>query len=805
MAKEKFDSQKSPQYLPEVYNKNVSEANISETCKEYMLLFGGNVNILRHTPFLVDGLKPGARRLLYTMWELYKARHDGKFRKVDMIVSQTMALHPHGTTATYEVLVKLSQPWNNLVCPIEGSGNIGSVTGAVAAAGRYLEARLSYFAYKCFFEDFDKSVCNMQLNYNGEIEEPEFLPAKYPNVIINNSFGIGYGVMTSIPTFNFKEVCDLVIKLIKNPDMKNVYLIPDIATGCHVVDEGQFQDICNTGKGKFKMRGEVVIEDNTLTILSTPTKTNSDSIKKTILKLVDEKKLQGLEGIEDKSGETNVDLKLIFKKEMDMKAIEHLLYKMTPLQKSEHISLSVVDDYRFETMSLKDILTEWIDYRRELKRKIYNKKYVKGNERLHLLDILLLILNEDNLERTSKITRKSKNKKEMVEKFMEVYNISSLQAKYIADMGFSAFTIEARERYQEERRKLVEDIETWKGIMLSKDKVDEIIIEELKEGIKLFGEPRRSKVISIEGETTISNTNHTVVITKEGFVKKLPDDVTEVGAINQGDYPIEITHINNTSDLLIFDSTGTVFKLPVSKLKATPLDSVGDSLRDYVQFSGEVKAIMPKPTKEELEKAKKATDMDAYFVMVTKNGIIKKTLVERFTNISTQLVGMLVKDGDELKSVVIVLGDKDVVVYTDGGMGVRINTDTIKETSRTSIGVKALDLQGDECVVGASLVNDTDRLLFMLTNKGNGKKCTLGTFATMDRNSKPLKLIGLAEGEKLQILESVTGDETFKVFLKGQVETVEIQDVPELTRIARGSKLVPVRRGEVIIDIREVK
>ena len=803
--KDKFDVKKSPLYLPEVYNKNIEEVNISDTCKEYMQIFGANVNILRHTPFLIDGLKPGARRLLYTMWEIYKARHDGKFRKVDMIVSQTMALHPHGSTPTYQVLVKLAQPWNNLVCPIEGSGNIGSVTGATAAAGRYLEARLSYFAYKCFFEDFDKSVCNMQLNYNGEIEEPEFLPAKYPNVIINNSFGIGYGVMSAIPTFNFKEVCELTIKLIKNPDLKDVYLIPDIPTGCHVVDEGQFPRICKEGKGKFKMRGEVVVDDHTITILSTPTKTNSDLIKQDILKLFKEGKIQGLVNFEDKSGEVNNELKIIFRKGLDMKAIEHLLYKVTGLQKSEHISFSVVDDYRFETMNLKTILTEWIDYRRELKRKIYNKKYVKGNERLHLLEIMILILSEDNLERTSTITRKSKNKKEMVERLMDTYGISSLQADYIASMKFSAFTIDAREKYKEERDSLVKDIEIWKGIMFSKDMVDEIIIEELKEGIKLFGEPRRSKVITIEGEATISLSDHTVVVTKEGYIKKLPHDTTEVGAVNQGDYPIEITHINNGSDLLLFDTMGTVFRLPVSSIRSTPLDSVGDKITDYVQISGEVRAIMPKPTKEELDKAKKMTGLDAYFVMVTKNGIIKKTLVERFANISTQLVGMLVKDGDSLKSVITVLGDKDVVVYTDCGVGVRINTDTIKETSRTSIGVKALDLQNDEIVVGASLVNEQDRLLFMLTNKGNGKKCSLATFATMDRNSKPLKLIGLAEGEKLQILESVVGDETFKVFLKGQVETVNIQEVQELTRISKGTKLVPVRRGEVIIDIREVK
>ena len=357
-AAEKFSVKTSPQYT-EVYNKNVREENISDMCTEFMKIFGANINILRHTPFLIDGLKPGARRLLYTMWNIYRARHDGNYKKVETIVSNTLALHPHGPSSVYDVLVKLGQSWNNLVCPIEPHGNCGSVTGAAAAAGRYLEARLSFFAYKCFFEDFDEDTCNMQKSYNGEILEPEFLPAKYPNVIINNSFGIGYGVMASIPTFNFKEVCDLTIKLIKNPNLKDVYLIPDIPTGCHVIDDGNFQKACETGKGKFRMRGEVVIDGNTITIKSTPTKTNSDKIKEEILKLVDSGKIPGLDSIEDKSGGDDgnvVDLKLIFKKEIDVKAVEHILYTNTPLQRSEHISFSVVDDYRFENMNMLSLI-----------------------------------------------------------------------------------------------------------------------------------------------------------------------------------------------------------------------------------------------------------------------------------------------------------------------------------------------------------------------------------------------------------------------------------------------------------------
>ena len=350
----------------------------------------------------------------------------------------------------------------------------------------------------------------------------------------------------------------------------------------------------------------------------------------------------------------------LFKKEIDLKAVEHLLYKKTSLQKTEHISLSVVDDYKFVTMSLKEILLEWIDWRREFKRSAYNKKYVKAKERCHLLELLIRILSGDNLEKTTRITKTSKNRKDMIDRFIKEYDISSLQASYLADLKFSAFTIEARQGYEEELKKLEKaEIPYYQKIMLSKSEVDKTIIEELKEGIKLFGEERRSEVINIDGESVVSETDHLIVFTKEGYVKKLPSDAKNVGQIAQGDYPTEVVHINNTQDLIVFDSQGNLFKLSVSDIASTPLDHLGEKLKKYIQYAGEVRSVMPKPTNEAISTIKRKTGLDSYFIMVTKNGIIKKTLIDRYTGINGKLLAMVVKDGDELVSVKCVMGDKD--------------------------------------------------------------------------------------------------------------------------------------------------
>lgn len=786
------------------YNKNIIYENLSDLATENMKIFGANNNLMRHLPFLVDGLKPGERRILYAMFEELHATYDKRYKKVASIVGQTILYHPHGETPIYETTVKLAQSWNNIQCAIDGFGNFGSPLGDNAAAARYIEARLSFYSHKCFFEEFNTDIVDMKRNYTGDKYEPEYLPSRYPNVLINNSFGIGYGIMCGIPTYNLKEVIELTLKLMDDPEYENITLIPDSPTGAYIVDEGQFPELSRTGEGQFKMRGvmEVDEENNIISIKSNPLQTNFNTIRLDIIELFREGKLTGLKEFRDDTKEKKgINFKIHLKKEIDPYSIMHAIYSKTSMEKTFPVKFILIDDYEDDEYNIRSILLGWIDFRRETKRRVYNHKLIKYRERQHILTTLISITDGDNAEHTTTIVKKSLNKKEAAEKLMKAYSISSLQAISIANMHLYELTIEANKKYREEMRVITKLVEETEKIVRSSKKIDKKIKEELEEGIELFGRDRLSKIISIDGEVKIRNTNHIVVFTMNGLVKKLSDQCKEIGFVNQGDYPIEIIEIKNTSDLLIFDHSGKISKLPIHILMNSELKSEGEKLNKYCKIAGGITSILPKPTETSLSKIK----APIYFLMITKNGVIKKTLANYYTNIKNELLGLVIKDGDELKSVKLLIGDKDVIIYTNKGHGVRISTSIIKETSRMSIGIKSLNLTADEEVIGMDIVNEKDKYLFVLTNKGTGKKCTLDNFKTMDRNSDPLKITALDSGEEVMIIKSIKGDETFKAYLKNSIQLINSNEVNELPRLSKGKKLIPVPKGETIIDIKEVK
>ena len=711
---------------------------------------------------------------------------------------------PHGESSPYETLVKLAQPWNNIQCSIEGFGNFGDSGGASAAASRYIESRLSYYAYKCFFEEFDPNIVDMKLNYLGDKYEPEYLPAKYPNVMINNTFGIGYGVSTSICTYNLKEVLELTLELMDNPDKEDIILYPDSPTGAYIVDEGQFGEISKTGKGKFKMRGVIEIdeENNVLDIYSTPLSAYWSTIKPNIFNLLNDGKTNMMKDYSNESDIDHFHHKIYLKKEVDPYAVMHMIYDKTQMEKTFPVNFKLIENYEDLDFNIKSILLTWIDFRRETKRRYYNHKLSKCMKRQHILEILLFILNKDNAEKTMTIIKKSENKKEIIKKLMSTYGITSLQADNIAEMKMSAFTKEARKRYEDEKDKIDKEVEKINKIVRSTKKIDKIIKEELEEGIKLFGEERRSKIINIDNEVKIRDTGHVMVFTKNGKVKKLPDDVTSVGKIASDDYPSEIIQCRNTDELLLFDRKGSITKLPIHSVRGTVVSSEGNKLTDYCTPTAPIVTIKTKPSLELLDSIKEPV----YFLMVTKKGIIKKTLAKSYINIKNELLALILKNDDELVSVKLLIGDKDIVVYTNKGFGVRYNSSEVKETSRMTIGISGIsELGDDEYVEDIEIINDKDKYLFIITDKGLGKKCTLDTFKTMTRLSKPLRLINVSDDDNIRLINSVKGNETFKVYMKSSMEELDLEDVYELPRLSKGKKIINVKKTNPIIAVKKVK
>lgn len=779
-----------------VYDKNIEMINIADACMEYMQIFGANNNLMRHLPEIFDGLKIGERRILYSMY-IMGLGHNKPRTKVKNIVGFVMKLHPHGDAAIEDTLVRMAQPWNNIQVTVDKKGNFGSQAGEPAADGRYTEARLSYYAYKCFFEEMNPKYVDMRDNYTKDIQIPEVLPAKYPNVLINNTFGIGYGLSTSIPTHNFREVCEATIELIKNPDA-DIVLYPDSPTGSFIVDEGQFGEISSTGKGKFRMRGVIEVNHdlNALDIKSTPILTTWMKLKVPVIKMLSNE----ISEIKDMSEIGVFKYRIFLKKEVDPVSVMNEIYAKTPMEKTFGVQYKLTEDYADEDYNIKDLLLTWIDFRREMKRRIYTHKFTEAKERQHLLEILLFILNKDNAETTISIMKNSNNRKEATKALMNKYGISSLQAEYIADCRMSAFTKDAYKRYLKEKEDIKKEISEYDKIIHSIKKIDKIIISELEEGIELFGTERKSKIITIENEVKVRDTEHVIVFTTNGNVKKLLSDVESIGDLEQGDSPAEVIVCRNTNDLLVFDERGKIFKLPVSNIPGVVLTSPGVKLSTLCNITGKVTAVKPRPVKSVIEASKKPI----YFIMITKNGYIKKTNVESYVNIRNELNGIVIKDDDSLVCCKLLTGDSDLVVYSSRGYGIRFNASEIKDTGRLSVGVKAMDLGDGEEIIGLDILNKKDKYLLVVTEKGYVKKCSLSSFDTMTRNSTPLKIVSLEPGDGVKTIQTVKGSETINVYLKSGFEALHCSDIPELPRMSKGKKLISVRRGDMIIDVKGV-
>lgn len=793
----------------EAFNQNIEQANIGDACRGYMQIFGANINLMRYIPSISDGLKPGERRILYTLYKDLGSTPTKKKKKVATVAGQVLNYHPHGDAPVMQSIVTMGQPWSNFNPLIEGEGNYGSPKGEPAAHGRYIEARLSQYAWKCFFEQYSDNLVNMKPTYGGDSFEPEYLPAVYPNSLLNTTFGIGYGASCGLPSYNMNEVIDLTEELMDDPDYKNVTLIPDSPTGAFIVDEGQFTQISETGSGKFKMRGEIVVdeENSSLIIKSIPMQTNLNSIVADIFDMINTGVIQGFVKRNDNcyiARETNkyvIDFTLIFKAEVDLYVIRELIYKRTAMEKTFPVNFKLIDDYQEFDYNIRSLILHWLDFRRETLRRKFNYKLVNAKEEQHVLETTLMVVTGKNAEETLKVVRKAKTRKEVSQFLMDTFKISSLQADRLSRMSFIDFNEESIEKLKTRKLKVDEDVEKYNKLIRSPKKIDKIIKEELREGVKLFGEPRRSKIIKLDGTEKIRNTNHIVVLTMNGFVKKLPADTQSIGFINQGDYPTEIIPIKNTEDLMIFDETGKISKLQINQLPNSSLDGEGEKLSKFCTINGSIRAVTAKPSVEALKVIKEPV----YFLMITRNGIIKKTAASRYTNIKNELLAMDVKEGDSFQSVKLMMGHKDILVYTSNGFGVRFNSSEVKETNRMSIGVKAINMADGDSVIGMDIVNEADKSIFVLTSKGTGKKCTLENFSTMDRAAKPLRITSLEDKEDLVLVRTVKGTEKFRVYLNTGMDEIDIKDVVELPRLSKGRKLIGVPKGSRIIDIREVK
>ena len=790
------------------FNENITSKELKDEARDAISIYAPNKNVYRHIPFMNDGLLPSERRVLYAMYKDVKAFPWQNYKKLGLVLGASMVYHPHGETNLYNTTVKLAQPWKNACEFVDGSGSYGNEMGDPAAAYRYLEARLSKFAYKCYFEDFSEDLVDMKAGYIEGIYEPEYLPARYPVALTKSCKAIGYGMYSQYPNYNFKELVEFTLKLMDNPNYDKV-MYPDIPNNCEIIDDGQFDEIRRTGKGNFRMKSKVKVdyENYKIEILSVPQGTDLATITAKLVEMGKSGELVGFVDVhnmndkrnnkskkKNKEKDAKLSIEVLFKPGTDLVKNLEIMYKKTTMIMTASYDLTLVDDYKLRHYTVRTLLLDWLSFRRDIKRRQINKKITKKMERKHILEVLIFITNAKNGQTTIKLATQSENAEDFQKKLVSTFGISTLQAKTISKMSVTAFNKDSHRKYQEELKEINNDLDELLVITKSSKLIDGIIKDELKEGIELFSRPRSSEIVEFGDSKFIPDSDHKIVITKNNRIKKLEANTTGVGFLEDGDKGKDLFTVNNRSSILVFDKRGNMSEIDVNDISSTPIDSGGVDLGSMVTVAGNIVASFPKPP-ETIE------GKETYIVLTTKKGLSKKLSYKNIKTIRGTVIATKLSDDDELVSVDVLYGKKDMVIYTREGGGVRISTDDIRECGRAAYGLSVIELAGNDEVVGTTIINKNHKYILVVTNKGKMKKCTLSTFKTMKRKSPTLQLSRLDKNEVIVSVKSVKDSNKFMVYTQHVEQEFKVKDVPELTRQHPCKKLMGVKTGDKVIDV----
>lgn len=718
-----------------------------------------SVIVARALPDVRDGLKPVHRRILYAMWQL-GLRPSARFRKSATVVGEVLGkYHPHGDTAVYDSMVRMAQDFALRYPLVHGQGNFGSMDGDNAAAMRYTEAKLASIAEELLL-DIDKDTVQFVPNYDNSHKEPSVLPAKLPNLLINGAMGIAVGMATNVPPHNLKEVADATLHLIDHPDATVEDLMefvtgPDFPTGGIIYDIKEIKAAYATGKGRIIMRGEADIVETkaghfNIIITSVPYQVNKATMIERVADLVRDKKLEGIRDIRDESNKEGVRVVVELKKDAYARKVLNNLYKYTQLQESFHVNmLALIDGLQPRVLTLKTVLEEYVKYRKEVVRRRTQFDLDKAKDRAHILEGLSIAL--DKIDAVIKTIRASKDKDEAKVNLIKKFKLSERQAVAILEMRLQNLANLERLKIEgelKEKRALIKQLE---AILGSAKKILEVISNEVKELRDRYGEGRRTKVVKsavgeMSAEDLIPNESTVVTITHDGYIKRLPPDTFKAqGRGGKGVIGLttkeedEVEHFFSTSthnDLMFFTTRGRIFQLKTYEIPPASRTAKGQNIVNFLQLGPEEK-VSSLLTGEDFSAFK-------YFVMVTRNAVIKKVDIEKFVKVrKSGLIALKLKDNDTLEWVKLSSGNDDIMLITTQGQAIRFKEKILRPMGRNASGVRGMRLKKGDEVVGMDLVANgkaqpSEQLLTVMA-KGFGKKTKLSEYKTQGRGGSGIK------------------------------------------------------------------
>ena len=768
----------------------------------------------RALPDVRDGMKPGQRRILYAMYE-DNLTHDKPFRKSATTVGNVLGrYHPHGDSAVYGTMVRMAQDFSLRYTLVEGHGNFGSVDGDPPAAYRYTEARMSRIASH-MMSDIEKKVVPMTRNFDNTRDEPTVLPSRFPNLLVNGSVGIAVGMATNIPPHNLSEVVDGTVYRIDNPECSVDELMqfikgPDFPTAAIIYGSRGIKEAYETGRGKVYIRARAKIEDDHRRIIFTeiPYMVNKSMLIESMANLVKEKKIEGITGLRDESGRGGMRIVVEYRKDANGEVILNQLYKFTQLQDTCSVNMLVIDGGEPKVLSLPQILDRYIDFQKSV---IVNRTQFdldKALREMHILEGYKIAI--DNIDEVIKTIKQSLSIPDAKEKLIERFGLDDVQAQAIVEMTLGKLSGLERQKVEDRLAKLAVIVDELRGILADENKIKEIIKTELCEIKDRFGDGRRSELVEATEEIDLEDLieRHTCVITVShtGYIKRQRADVYSaqnrggkgiIGMTTKEDDFVENVIVSNSHALLMFfTNKGRVYAKKAYRIPEASRTAKGTNLVNIIELSeGEqVTAIIPITEFTEGE----------YLTMVTKLGIIKRTLLSEFEyQRRGGKIAINLDEDDELIFVRHTTGNESLILATRGGLAVRYDENNVRSMGRTARGVKGITLVGDDVVVGVCVV-DENKTVLTVTENGMGKRTEFSDFREMKhRGGKGVTCHNITEktGKLASIIAVSEDDDIMLITNEGTIIRTSVSGINVYSRTATGVIIMRMSDGATINNV----
>lgn len=806
------------------HSRTLELRTVEDVMEDSYLRYSMSVIVARALPDVRDGMKPVHRRILYSM-DKNGWKPGSKYVKSARITGDVMGkYHPHGDVAIYDAMVRLAQDWSTRYLLVDGQGNFGSMDGDPPAAQRYTEARMAK-AGLALLEDIDKDTVPFRENYDGSEMEPEVLPARLPNLLLNGQMGIAVGMATNIPPHNLNEIVDAITELIENPEATLDDLLkhvkgPDFPTGGIIYGADSIRTAFATGKGGVVVRGVANIEESKkgkhqIIITEIPYALNKTSLIEKIADLVKEKKITGISDLRDETARGAVRMVIDLKKDAYPKKILNQLYKMTPLQTTFHYNmLALIDGIQPRVLGLKDILEEYLKHRRTVVRRRTEFELRKAKDRAHILEGLKIAL--DHIDEVIATIRASQTTEEAQANLIKKFKLSEIQAKAILAMQLRTLAGLERQKIEDELAELLKIIAELEAILADEKRILAIIKEELLVLKKQFGDDRRTKVVPQElnrlgDEDLIPDEQVAVTLTSANYIKR--SSIAEYrkqgrggkgkrGMVTREEDVIE--HVVNASThdfLLFFTNKGRVFRLKTYEVPAASLSAKGVALVNLLQ-------LQPEETVSSVINVSKQDKKTGYLMMCTVRGVVKKTAFEQYQNVrQTGLIAINLDEGDELRWIRMTTGDNEVVISTSQGQAIRFHEKDARPMGRVSRGVRGIRLRAGDQVIGMDIVSE-DTNIFVISEYGYGKRTKIAQFTAHARggvgirsavvNTKTGKLIGV---------KALTDEEDEVIIISTQGQTIRLglKDIPALGRATQGVRIMRMNDKDTVASLALVK